>query len=83
VNIHYFAWMREQIGKSVETETPPAEIDNIDDLLDWLSGLSPAHAEALTNRTIIGVAINQEFVEPGAKLQAGDEVALFPPMTGG
>jgi molybdopterin converting factor subunit 1 len=83
VNIHYFAWMREQIGKSVETETPPAHIDNIDDLLDWLTNLSPAHAEALADRTIIGVAVNKEFVEPGAKLEDGDEVALFPPITGG
>ena len=83
MKINYFAWMRETIGKSVETETPPDHIDNIDDLLDWLTGLSPAHAEALQNRSVIGVAVNREFVEAGASIQAGDEIALFPPMTGG
>ena len=83
MNIHYFAWMREQIGKSVETESPPESIDNIDDLLDWLADLSPAHAEALKDRTVIGVAVNKEFVEPGTPISADDEIALFPPMTGG
>ena len=83
MTIHYFAWMREQIGKSKETEIPPAHIDNIDDLLDWIESLSPAHGEALKDRSVIGVAVNQEFVEAGAPVAAGDEIALFPPMTGG
>ena len=83
MNIHYFAWMREQIGKSVETESPPDTIDNVDDLLDWIASLSPAHAEALKDRTVVGVAVNKEFVEPGTAIEQGDEVALFPPMTGG
>ncbi len=83
MKILYFAWLRERIGKSQETEAPPAGISTVAGLLDWLAELSPAHAEALENRSVVRVAINQEFAEPDAAVAAGDEVGLFPPMTGG
>ena len=40
-------------------------------------------ATRVVDRLIIGVAINKEFVEQGTKVEQGDEIALFPPMTGG
>jgi len=83
MKILYFAWLRERIGKSRESETPPAEITTVAALLDWLATLSPAHAEALETRSVVRVSVNQEFAESDAAVAAGDEVALFPPMTGG
>jgi len=83
MKILYFAWLREHIGKDRESETPPADIATVGGLLDWLAELSPGHAKALENREVVRVAVNQEFAELDDPLAAGDEVALFPPMTGG
>lgn len=83
MKILYFAWLREHIGKSEEDQTPPSDVATVADLLDWLAGLGPGHAKALENRTVVRVAVNQEFAEGDAAVTTGDEIALFPPMTGG
>lgn len=83
MKILYFAWLREGIGKSLETETPPGDVTTVGGLLDWLAGLSEGHAGVLENRSVVRVAVNQEFAELDAPVAPGDEVALFPPMTGG
>jgi molybdopterin synthase sulfur carrier subunit len=79
----YFAWLRTRIGKGEETLTPPAEIRTVRALLDWLRQQSPGHAEALKNLDIVRVAVNQEHVQLDAPVGPNDEVALFPPVTGG
>jgi molybdopterin synthase sulfur carrier subunit len=52
-------------------------------LIDWLTTRSPGHAEALKNRAVIRVAVNQEYVAFSHPVRAGDEIAIFPPVTGG
>jgi len=79
----YFGWVRQRIGVPAETVAPPDEVRDVDGLIDWLSGRSDAYAEALMNRDTLRVAVNQELCEFDAPVGAGDEVALFPPMTGG
>jgi len=79
----YFGWVRQRIGVSTETVAPPAEVRDVDGLIDWLAGRSDAYAEALRNRDALRVAVNQELCERNSPVGAGDEVALFPPMTGG
>ena len=79
----YFAWLRQQIGRSEEIVTPPEQVITIADLLDWLEGCGPNYAKALANRDLVRVAINQEFAPLDYKVTNCDEIALFPPMTGG
>ena len=79
----YFAWLRTRIGKGEETLTPPAEIRTVRALLDWLKQQSPGHAEALKNLDVVRVAVNQTYVQADHPVAAGDEVAIFPPVTGG
>jgi len=79
----YFAWLRTRIGKGEETLTPPIEIRTVSALLDWLKAQSPGHAEALKNLDVIRVAVNQEHVPFDAPVGPNDEIALFPPVTGG
>ncbi len=79
----YFGWVRQRIGLPAETVVPPDEVRDVDGLIDWLSGRSDAYAEALRNREALRVAVNQELCEFDAPVSVGDEVALFPPMTGG
>ncbi|MBL8707901.1 MAG: molybdopterin converting factor subunit 1 [Rhodospirillaceae bacterium] len=79
----YFAWIRAKVGFAEETVTPPAEVRRVADLLDWLEGRGANFAAALKERGVVKVAVNQEYVGTDHPLRAGDEVALFPPVTGG
>lgn len=79
----YFAWLRSRIGLAEEDVSPPAEIRTVGDLLGWLSLRSEGHGAALKDLAIVRVAVNQEFARADHPVKAGDEVALFPPVTGG
>ncbi len=79
----YFAWIREIIGKSDEAVDPPADVSCVEDLLVWLSARGDEYAEALSNPNLIRVAVNREFAGLETRIKKGDEVALFPPVTGG
>jgi molybdopterin synthase sulfur carrier subunit len=79
----YFAWLRSKIGTAEERVEPPSEVATVGDLLVWLKARGPNFAEALKDLSIVRVAVNQEYVAPGHPVRAGDEVALFPPVTGG
>lgn len=83
LRILYFAWLRERAGRAAETVNPPAGVDTVAGLMDWLAGLDDQHAAAFAQRQVIRAAINQEFAQPGDAVRPGDEVAFFPPVTGG
>ena len=79
----YFAWLRSKRGLSAEEVSPPAEIATVGQLLDWLEDRSPAHKAALADRKILRIAVNQEYAGLEHPVRAGDEIAFFPPVTGG
>ncbi len=79
----YFAWVRQQIGVSQETVVPPAEVQTVEHLVTWLAGRGEGYARAFADRTRIRAAVNQVHAGPAARIAAGDEVAFFPPVTGG
>ena len=79
----YFAWLRAKIGIAEERVEPPAGVATVAALLDWLKTRGPGFAEALKDTQIVRVAVNQEYVGWDHPLRPGDEVALFPPVTGG
>lgn len=83
MKVLYFAWLRSKIGVATETFDPPAEVADVGTLVEWLKTRSPKHADALANSKVVKVAVNQEHVAYDHPLSAGDEVALFPPVTGG
>lgn len=83
MKILYFAWLKSRLGTAEEVIDRPASVTDVAGLLDWLSARSPVYAEALAARDVIQVAINQEFASLSDPLADGDEVALFPPVTGG
>ena len=83
IKILYFAWLRERVGVSEESVTPPAEVATVGALIVWLRALSPRHEAALVAGKTIRCAVNQDFAAPDAAIAPGDEVAFFPPVTGG
>jgi molybdopterin synthase sulfur carrier subunit len=83
MKILYFAWLRQRVGAGEETVDPPAEVRDVAGLVAWLKTRGPGHAEALRDTSAIRIAVNQEFAAMDAAIAPGDEIALFPPMTGG
>ncbi|WP_417452883.1 molybdopterin converting factor subunit 1 [Kiloniella sp.] len=83
MKILYFAWLRTTIGKSTEEITPPETVKTVSDLLDWMPSLGENYSSALEKRDLLRIAINQEYADPEHVIKPGDEVALFPPVTGG
>ena len=79
----YFGWVRAKIGVSGEKIERPAGVSDVRSLIDWLQDRGSVHSEALEDLSVIRVAVNQEMAEMDTAIAANDEVALFPPMTGG
>ena len=81
ITVRYFASIREAMGAgSASIRTAAATVG---ELRAELMRQSPAAAAALAEGRAVRMALNQNMCEAGAALQSGDEVAFFPPVTGG
>jgi len=82
VQLRYFASLREQLGTGEEQIELPSNITDISGLTRWLQTREEPWKSALADSRL-HVAINQEIARPDAPVTDGDEVAWFPPVTGG
>lgn len=83
MQVLYFGWVKSRIGIGREELSPPPEVTNVAALIDWLKGRGDGYASAFEDSTALRVAVNQEIAQLDAAIADGDEVAVFPPMTGG
>jgi molybdopterin synthase sulfur carrier subunit len=83
MHIKYFSWVRDQIGVESENITLSNEITSVNDLLKHLKNKSEKHNKALIDISVIRCAVNMEVVNLDFSINDADEIALFPPMTGG
>lgn len=83
LKILYFASLRERMGRNEEQLSLPSQVETIQDLIDWLLRRDPAGAAAFAQPSLVRAAINQEFAPPTTPINDGDEIAFFPPVTGG
>lgn len=83
MKILYFAWIRSRIGLSEETVDLPDGVSRAGELIDWLRERGPEYADALRDTSVVRIAVNEEYASLDAPVAPGDEVALFPPVTGG
>lgn len=83
MKVLYFAWLKTKVGVAEERVSPPANVRTVGALLDWIAGRGPKFQAALANRSVVRVAVNQEYAGMDHPVKSGDEVALFPPVTGG
>ncbi len=79
----YFASLAETLGLKSEQLELPAGCKTVDDMVQILRARGEPFAGAFDGSIRILVAINQEMSEPSAEINAGDEIAFFPPVTGG
>ncbi|NQV48084.1 MAG: molybdopterin converting factor subunit 1 [Rhodospirillaceae bacterium] len=83
MKIIYFAWVREKTGTAEETFERPDGVDDVAALIQWLKGRGEGYQTAFADPAMVRVAVNQEHVGVDHRLADGDEVAFFPPVTGG
>ena len=83
VKVLFFAGLREQLGTSGEEVDVPGGVTTVGALRSHLLQRGSPWQEALAEKKLIRMAVNQDMVEAGAMIKAGDEVAFFPPVTGG
>lgn len=82
VRLLLFARLREVLGIRGET-VPLDEGATVARLLQVLASRSPAWQQELQGERVVRVAVNQDMASADTVLHDGDEVALFPPVTGG
>jgi molybdopterin synthase sulfur carrier subunit len=83
VKLLYFARLREDLGTGAEEMTLPPGVTTVAGLRAHLMTRGGAWASVLANGKALRVAVNQSMAEPTTPVAAGDEVAFFPPVTGG
>jgi molybdopterin converting factor subunit 1 len=79
----YFAWLRDRIGMAEETVKPPASVTTVGQLTTWLAQQSDGHRLAFDDPAGVHCAVNQEYARDDEPVGPDDEVAFFPPVTGG
>ena len=82
LNILYFASLRERVGLASEVITLPATA-TVGGLIDVLRARGGDWFDVLATNKSWRVAVNQEISDMESPLKAGDEIAIFPPVTGG
>jgi len=83
VRVLYFAAVREQVGTGAEEIEVPVGVSTVAGLRDHLRARGGAWQQALAEGRLLRMALNQDMVPQSAAIKAGDEVAFFPPVTGG
>ena len=81
--IKYFSWIKEHIGKSEEHVVLPNHITNVDQLINYLNQIDKKYHLIFKKKEIIKIAVNKTYSSSEAKISNDDEIAFFPPVTGG
>ncbi len=83
INVLYFARLREALGTGQEQLTLPAAVKSLDALRAHLAQRGDAWAVEMAAGRNLRAAVNQTVATPDTAISDGDEVAFFPPVTGG
>jgi molybdopterin synthase sulfur carrier subunit len=83
MNVLYFAWVRQKVGRSEEVIEHSPSLRTVGDLAALLQARGGGYAEAFADLGRLRAAVNQVHAGLDTVLAAGDEIAFFPPVTGG
>nr|WP_243846286.1 molybdopterin converting factor subunit 1 [Rhizomicrobium palustre] len=79
----YFAAVRQALGKGEEKRALPQDVRTVRELIAHLANLGPAYASVFGDPTHLKTAVNQTYASLDTSVVENDEVAFFPPVTGG
>lgn len=83
IKLLYFARLREALGTSQEELAIPEGVSDVQSLMGWLAQRGGVWQEEFTGCRPLRAAVNQELVVNSTSFRDGDEIAFFPPVTGG
>ena len=83
ISLVYLARLREAFGATSERIEPPAHVNTVGSLRAWLAARGGTWASELAPGRAVRVAVNHELAQAETPIAPGDEVAIFPPVTGG
>lgn len=83
LDIVYFAWVRERLGKSEDNLDVPETVRTVGELIDYLCQQGDVYNEVFADRSQLRFALDQQLVQPDTELVEARELAIFPPVTGG
>jgi molybdopterin synthase sulfur carrier subunit len=83
IKLLYFAWLRQEIGNNGEEIDLPADVTTVERLMTFLRGRGGGYAQAFAEDAVLRAGVNKKVVDTTQMLREGDEVAFFPPFTGG
>jgi len=83
VTLLYFAGLREALGASREQIALTPDISTVSALVGQLRGRGERWSEAFASGKPWRVAVNQQMADLSTAIEPGDEIAFFPPVTGG
>ena len=81
--IKYFSWIKEHIGKSEEQIELPDYINNVNELINYLNELDKKYSLISEKKNLIKIAVNKTYSSFDTNISNNDEIAFFPPVTGG
>jgi len=83
IHLVYLARLRDVLGTAAESVDLPREVSTVRTLLAWLAERGGAWTQELAPGRAVRVAVNHDVARADTPIRPGDEVALFPPVTGG
>ena len=81
--VKYFSWIKEHIGKSEEQIILPSHITNINQLINYLNEIDEKYKLLYEKKELIKIAVNKTYSSFDTNISNSDEIAFFPPVTGG
>jgi sulfur-carrier protein len=79
----YFARVREAIGLESEDRELPSDVQTVGDCVAWLAAQAGNYASAFADPSRLRYALDQQLVWEETLMEGADELAIFPPVTGG
>jgi len=83
ITVLYFASLREQIGRASEQMECPEGVTNIGELRAYLVARGLPWSQTLDADVLVMTSLNQSMAAASAQINESDEIAFFPPVTGG